>query len=186
MPAGSYGLKVQGFQRPGSYNQVYSDYIAGTNNVKVTMEMTMEQRSFASQKVKNIMDDRQPSEVVSGDVTVGDGTHIPNSMASARAYFDKGYYDNCMTGYTPYTGGLRIYFKGDNSAASSWTICDNFRLYYYGGLPLEDIEENINAIEFNKSHSKPLTTKMFNVLGQQVSGTAKGLVIINGKKYLKR
>ena len=186
MPAGSYCLKAQGFQRPGSNDQVYSDYSKGTHNVKVTLDMTMNQRSFATGKVKNIMEERQNTQVHSEDKKLSDGTYVPNTMASTRAHFDKGYYENSIKGYTADKGDLRIYFKGDNNASSSWAICDNFRLYYYGGLTLEEIEERIAAaITVVDTDSAPKSSKIYNLQGQQVSKNTKGIVIINGKKYLK-
>lgn len=187
MPAGTYSLKAQGFQRPGSNDQVYADYNAGINNVKVVLEMTMSQRSFVSQKVKNIMEERQTSQVHSGDKKLADGTYVPNTMASTRAHFDKGYYENSVTAYTSYSGDLRIFFKGDNSAASSWTICDNFRLYYLGGISLEEIEQNIAGIGNVITENRQSTiNNQYNVFGQRVSENAKGIVIVNGKKVLRK
>ena len=185
MPYGSYGVKAQAFQRPGSNDQTYADYIAGTDNVKVYLEMTMELASFAKQNVNNIIAERQTAQVHNDDKALSDGTYVPNTMASTRAHFDKGYYDNLLKGYTANDGALRIYFKGQNSAASSWSICSNFRLYYYGGLTLEEIEERTTAITAVETAPAPQSSKAYNIQGQQVSENAKGIVIINGKKYLK-
>lgn len=184
MPKGTYTLKMQGFQRPGSNDQVYSDFNAGKNNVAVNMEMTMNTRQFAVQKVKNIMEERQKSAVHSDDKKLNDATYVPNTMASARAHFDKGYYDNELTGYTENSGDLRIFFKGTNNAASSWAICDNFRLYFLGGLPMEEIQERISAISTTTIAPKN-DGVVYNLNGQRVSSFGKGMLIKNGKKFIK-
>lgn len=184
MPKGTYTLKMQGFQRPGSNDQVYSDFNAGTNNVTVNLEMTMAARQFAIQKVKNIMEERQKSQLHSDDKKLSDGTYVPNTMASTRLHFDKGYYENVLTGYTENSGDLRIFFRGSNSASSSWTICDNFRLYYLGALPLAEIQEKINGISVINSDNLRKSNDVFNLNGQRVSPNSKGIVIKNGKKYI--
>lgn len=188
MPKGTFTLKMQGFQRPGSNDQVYADYNTGNNKVTVNLEMTMATRQFAIQKVKNIMEERQKSQVHNDDKKLADGTYVPNTMASTRLHFDKGYYENVLTGYTEDSGDLRIFLRGSNNASSSWTICDNFRLYFLGALPLEDIQEKITSVQspIEATGCKLQTTGIFNLNGQRVNESHKGIVIKNGKKYIMK
>ncbi len=185
MPKGTYTLRVQAFQRPGSNDDVYTAYTSGTSNVTVGIWINSTQ--LGRTVIKNVMDERTATSLHSGDHALTDGTYVPNTMASARAHFDAGYYDNEVTSYVSSAGDLRVYLRGSNSTSSSWTIFDNFRLYYYGPLTMDEI----TAVE-NVQEQGPVTAngRIYNVNGQCVGTSLQqlpaGIYIVDGKKVVVR
>ena len=181
MPKGRYVLHMQGFQRPGSYTDTYNQYAAGTDNVKVKLFINT---TTTSALIKNIMEDRQPARVHNDDKQMSDGKWIPNTMASAQAYFAKGLYDNEVVAYwQPNTGSfgdLRVGMSGTNNSTSWWTIFDNFRLGYCGPLTDEEVT-GIRTTEFGKTVGEGV---VYNLSGQRVEGKnlPAGVYIVNGRK----
>ena len=89
LPKGTYKLKVQAFNRPGKYETTYADYQAGRNNSNAYMYF-----SAKSQKIAHMAQYASTSRVHSDDKSVtSPAGYVPNTMASAAAYFAKGYYD---------------------------------------------------------------------------------------------
>ncbi|MBQ0072958.1 MAG: dockerin type I repeat-containing protein [Prevotella sp.] len=145
LPMGTYEVKMQGFQRPGSYTDVYNSYKAGTNNVDATLSLKYKTTS-SSVKINNIMDDRSAKSLNSADKQMADGTYIADNMAGAQQYFLAGKYDNGVTYYLSEVGTMTISLTSTgNTGTSYWTIFDNFRLYYYGGLTMDAIKEKLSA-----------------------------------------
>lgn len=98
-------------------------------------------------------------------------------MASAAAWFAKGYYDNQTTLFHE-AGNLRIGLSGANSNSGWWTIFDNFRLYYFGPLSLEEIA---TGIEEHCAETQPTPGRLFNLHGQPLVSGSKGFLIRDGK-----
>lgn len=174
MPQGTYRLMAQAFQRPGSYTDVYNAYAAGTNDVKCKLYL---EKAANGILLKNIMADRQRTSLHSQDKQMPDGSYIPNTMASAAAWFAKGYYDNQTTLFHE-AGNLRIGLSGANSNSGWWTIFDNFRLYYFGPLSLEEIA---TGIEEHCAETQPTPGRLFNLHGQPLVPGSKGFLIRGGK-----
>ena len=184
MPKGTYKVKVQGFQRPGSYTDVYSDYANGTD--KVAVNLYVNEKSYGSTLLKNIMAERSKTSYNGGDKAMTDGTYIPNNMASAAAHFAKGDYDNELTVYIPTDGNVTINLRGANGDASYWTCFDNFRLYYLGAATLDDITATPVVVEANK---EPQSTAVYTIDGRATGKTLQelpaGIYIQNNKKIVK-
>ncbi len=183
MPKGTYTMKVQAFQRPGSYTAVYNDYKSGKDNV--TVNIWLQSTSLGSKAIKNIMAERSVSSLHSSDKKMADGSYIPNDMASAAAHFAKGAYDNEVTAYISAAGNLSLYLRGENETGSSWTCFDNFRLYYYGPLTLDEITA---VKEVGLSKDKKADNAVYNLSGQFVGTDLRSLpagVYIQNHKAVK-
>lgn len=188
MPKGTYQLSMQGFQRPGSYTNVYNDFIAGTNNVGGKLYL---EKSSAGVLVKNIMEDRSTTSLDGGDKKMTDGTYIPDNMASASAHFKKGYYDNTVQYY--YAGGnLKLgYIASGNTGSSYWTIFTNFRLAYLGALTADEIAAEIQktGIEsLSDAEGAESSSRIFNIAGQAVNKSVDtltpGFYVIGHRKTI--
>ena len=133
-PAGRYVFKLQGYQRPGTSTDTYSDYVAGTSNYPITTQVYLGAEYVLA---NHIGKDAQSTKVGTGNESeVGESPvmYIPNNMQAAAAYFNKGLYDNSVeTTLASNNQTLQFGIRGASYVSSDWTIFDNFRLYYYGG-----------------------------------------------------
>ena len=135
LPAGDYEVKMQGFQRPGTSETACNDYNAGTNKVNAMLY-----GGTKTQKIAHIASDAQTTNL--GGTSVN-GKYIPNTMATARKYFDKGLYENTLaTTMAQNATSLKIGLRSSSMQTSYWVIFDNFRLYYYGYLVKGDLDRD--------------------------------------------
>ena len=84
------------------------------------------------------------------------------------------------------TGDLNLYLRGTNSLSSSWTCLDNFRLYYYGPLTLDDI----TAVKNIETQADTVTaTSVYSLdgrlMGSGLHSLPAGVYIQNHKKIKK-
>lgn len=185
MPKGTYRLTNQAFQRPGEYSTAYNNYAAGKNNVNAVLYINSK-----TEKICHIGEGASTKQVHDDDVTVGNPTvYIPNTMASAAAYFKKGLYQNEVVMTTTTSGGnVKIGLRGTSSSSGYWTIFDNFHLYYYGTMSADMVTGigNIQIADIENS----LDNSIFNIHGQymgtSLEGLPAGIYIVGGKKILKR
>ena len=138
VPNGRYRLKWKGLTRPGSCENVYAEYKAGTDNASAVVyandvEKTM--KNWAS----------EPGDANTGDWSQ-DGEYYPNTMEYARKCFDAGLYadelevevkDNVLT----------IGVKNTQLSPEHWVIFSDFELYImeneeqmYHKLSAEDVK----------------------------------------------
>ena len=131
LPGGSYQVLAQGFQRPGTSADAYSDYTAGNN--KVTASLYAGNINNNTQ-LAHIISDAQTKKVGKGsEATVGGNLYIPQTMEAAAAYFAKGLYENSVDATVEKDGSsLRIGIRATSQPTSYWTIFDNFRLHFFG------------------------------------------------------
>ena len=129
MPKGNYELKVQAFQRPGVWADVYAAYQAGTDNVSSVIYINDGQTT-----IKNLVSEgaTDANHQWQNGNDSNDGTvYFANSMQGAAAAFAAGYYWNTVL--TSVEGSLKFGFKSTkNHVAGDWTIFDNFQLFFYG------------------------------------------------------
>lgn len=186
MPAGTYQLKAEAFQRPGTTAMAYGNYTRGTDRVTTWLYAGDE-----SVKVQNIIAGAQTEKLGKGtEVETGatPATYVPNDMQSAAAYFDKGIYENTVTTSLADDGAdLTIGIRCASAMTSYWSIFDNFRLYYYGS----QTPEQVTAISGVKAEQKA-TMDVYSLDGQLVrknartlNGLPHGIYIVNGKKVVK-
>ena len=175
LPAGTYELRVQAFQRPGMPTDSYNAYTAGTNNVNTVIYLKTK-----TQKVKNIWDDAQ-SRSLGGSTSNVDGKYVPNNMLAASKWFAAGWYENSVLATNNIAATLKLGIKGTVSNTGYWTIFDNFRLYYYGGYTTDDVTpvDHIMA-EPGMADNAPY----YDLSGRRVQKPIRGLYIQNGKKVV--
>ena len=136
MPKGNYELKVQAFQRPGWAVAAYNAYLNGNTSTDAVVYINDGETS-----VKHIASDAQNAPLYwlnNGDYpddskvgSEGAYKYIPNSMEGAEVWFAADHYDNSIL--TAVDGTLKLGFKADKKTADgTWTLFDNFRLYFYG------------------------------------------------------
>jgi hypothetical protein len=188
LPQGNFKLMAQAFQRPGHYEEAYSAYTAGNNQVNAVLYA-----GVASQKVHHMADEAQSRRVHADDVTVGSPVvYVPNTMASAAAYFKKKLYDNAVWTATYRRGAsLKIGIKGTVTRDGYWTIFDNFRLYFYGQLSEDDVTP-VNDLPAEANTEAPAPQGVYDLSGRQIRSTndlrglPAGVYVFGGRKVVKR
>lgn len=107
---------------------------------------------------------------------------IPTKIPFATQYFQNGAYKTSLTIQVGEDGALLIGVKRPAvEAKKDWLVVDNFRLTYYGkDKPTTGIE----GIETRTPQTND--DRMYNLAGQRVDKSYKGVVIKNGKKIVVR
>lgn len=128
-PAGQYRLSVQAFYRCKD-NKIdwlpdggdYYDFLNGRQNITAYVYA-----GEALQPLASVYSEASADYV--NEAWRVDGKYYPNSMSSAREFFDRGLYWNVMEfdGGGDFSIGLRC----QEYESSNWCIFDNFRLEYY-------------------------------------------------------
>lgn len=187
MPAGTYKLTAQAFQRPGDYAAVYRDYQNGINDVNSLLYINNQ-----SVKVKHIASEAKKRALSDDDVKVtGPDAYLPNSMEGASIYFQRRYYDNELiaTIDEDHTD-LKLGIKCGYAPGNYWTIFDNFNLYYYGSMTKDEVTD-IQAVEAGADDAEGNeSTAVYNLqgikVGDSLKGLPKGIYIVNHKKVILR
>lgn len=182
MPKGTYEMKVQGFQRPGSISVVASDYANGKNEVNPYIYLS----SIQYKKVIcNIMQGVQDQKMSIGKESIVGSQYVPNDMQSASAYFAKGLYENTLQFYQSTKRALKIGLKGTNSESSYWTIFANVRLYYYGlKVPTTGIHEIKSEEPIRQQGVYTLSGLQVRNNSDNLVGLPSGIYIVDGKKVV--
>ena len=150
VPAGHYRLVAQVFQRPGSYQDVYTDYITNhTDNVNATL-YTNVGGNVRSARMANLWRDCTSSSLADGSVSVG-GKYVPNTMSSANAWFTKGYYVDSLYSSSDERAQMRIGLKG--TTGTSYWVCfkGGLQVLFYGDID----EHGVDAVDELPSSSAP-------------------------------
>ena len=193
MPAGTYVLHAQAFQRAGLAETAYRAYINGTTSRISTFLYA----GSHSARVHNICDYGQEKKLgVGNEQEVGDPViYIPNDMRSAANYFKQGFYDNEVATEIKEDGSeLKIGIRCKNGNTHYWSIFDNFRLFYYGSMPL-DVVTGVEAYTQPFTEGKgTVATAIYDLSGRKVGEVSgrqnlplqlpKGIYILNGKKVV--
>ena len=179
LPAGTYDLKAKGFNRPGTYTDTYADYQNGKNNVVAYLYA-----GSANTKLCHLAEGASKTKLHSDDQSVSSpAAYVPNTMASSATYFTKGYYENSLLFNLTKATDLKIGIRQTTSASYYWTIFDNFRLYYYGSMSIDDVTSIEQVVTEGAAPAA-----VYNICGQKVSdsleGLPSGLYICTGKKIL--
>lgn len=177
MPAGTYELRVQAFQRPGTAEASYTDFVTnGKDNVNAQIYLKTK-----NQNIKNIWADAQ-NRSLGGTSVNKNGKYIPDNMLAASKWFADGWYDNSVILKTSTNGTIKLGLRSTSQPTSYWTSFTNFRFYYYGNLAVDYIT-GIDGVENEESRIK---NEVYDLSGRKVSKPTKGLYIINGKKTIIR
>ena len=145
LPKGYYSLQVNAFNRPSESNPAYLYAVADNDTLNVVAIMLQ-------------------SEGINAD----EGEEAPNTVSSAKGYFDEGRYVNTLK--FKFEGDtLRIGVKHPVNAGTDWVIMDNFKLFFYG--------QDATGVETVMNIGKPAKVQYFTLDGRQVSAARKGLFI---------
>ena len=175
LPAATYEVRAQAFQRPGSYADVYTDYVTNGNN-KVNATLYAKTKST---KIKNIYDDATTTSPGTGSVAAATRVYIPNNMQSASTYFKKGLYDNSVLVTTTIPATFKMGIKA-TTGTGFWICFDNFRLLCHGAYTTDDVTP-VTTIEAN---GQPTTAPVYDLSGRRINHPTRGLYIIDGKKVI--
>ena len=140
LPNGKYKISFQGFTRNGNEN-----FYIETNGIKT-----------------NLFDISAGGldEEIDGAV-LSNGKYVPNNMASAAAYFNRGLYTKELDLIIS-DGKLNILVHKNHTTSETWMIWDNFVLTYYG--PTAEVLESLDRVKEaiddakNKAEKMHLTT----------------------------
>lgn len=179
LPAGTYDLKVQAFNRPGDKAAVYADYLAGKNDVVTYLYAGRNEK-----KVCHLAEGASTRKLHNDDYAAASQAYVPNTMASSAAYFAKGYYDNSLLFNLTGATDLQLGLRQSVSEVAYWTIFDNFRLYYYGSMTI-DMVTDVETVVVEDAEAR---AAVYNIHGQEVGdsleGLPRGIYICNGKKIM--
>ncbi len=178
MPAGTYELRAQAFQRPGDYEDVYDEYVKDDID-NVEAELYLDEEAV---KVKNIYADKQNLSQGAGSIRVATRCYIPNTMQGAQNFFKNDLYENSvvenLTEEAPITVGLRCTVT---SSVDYWTCFDNFRLLYYGGFSTDDV---MPVEMVTEDEAQDGSKVYYDLSGRRVTKPTRGLYIHDGVKVL--
>ena len=211
LPNGWYRIGVQGYYRDGNHQDQIREEAQGNERVRAAYLVDMNTDSKVA--LPNILDeaDKAPGlgnrsttryrideyDSDGNPVYLEDGVTIrqiddPNGedlyagefpmwANEACDYFQNGLYKaGILVEVT--SGDLMILVEKYRERDSDWVVLANFRLTYYGTeKPSEEQAINDVATQTNTG-----STKVYNLQGVQVNATAKGLYIINGRKYVRK
>ncbi len=129
LPAGTYQMRVNAFQRPGraeecANNSTTAFVYAGTKSARVA----------------HAISDAQQTKQGGSESQVG-SKYIPNNMQAASIYFSKGLYENRITTALDNDGGqLKIGIRSGSMGSYYWCIFDHFRLCYFGSVTPDAVD----------------------------------------------
>lgn len=181
VPTGLYKATVQGFQRPGSYSQAYSDYASGHNNVTASFYL-----NDATVLLQHIAKGVRTSKLGGVEAEVGSGLYIPDNMEAASKYFAKNQYNNeIFANLQQGDSFLKLGLKSETMSSRYWVIFDNFNLYFYGNTTKEELL-SINTVNTDNKNGQQ---SVYTLDGRQMSPSVQlrpGLYIVNKKKVIVR
>ena len=128
LPNGNYLLKVKGFHRPGSNQDVFNDYQQGTDNATALLYANDESVTLVNQASGALDNNGNGGAEVTSDGTT---CWVPNSMEEAYRWFNNSCYENELP-VTITDGNLELGIRLDESVDWGWVIFDDFRLEYLG------------------------------------------------------
>ena len=173
LPAGTYQMRVQGFQRPGRP--------AECSSATVTAYLYA---GIRSARLCHITADAQATQQ-GGSESYANGKYFPNNMQAASIYFGKGYYDNTVTAALGTDGGnLKIGLRSGTMDSYYWCIFNNFRLHYFGSRTMAEVD-GIDDTIIESDAATPQGT--YRLDGRRVADgqrLQKGIYIVDGKKII--
>lgn len=180
------------FEEPsfeGFFKITDGDYTVGNNGNFIWWEELKEEDKdgfFDPETGEIYYDDRinldAPGYPYDAKVVDGDAVYwYPTSMAGVykRMQMNPEAYCNSTQIMVEDGGTLRLGLRKDKAIGSDWVIFDDFQLFYLGTTAP-------SAIEGFETATENTNTGIYNVAGQKVDASYKGIVIMNGKKALRK
>ena len=174
---GWYYLTLQGFYRAGFANAAAEVYEGGNYPYNATM-FAIGVDSVSTNLIDIFVGAQNEPYYGSDEATVtidGETLYVPNRMSSAYTYFDAELYENDIWVQVGEDGVLTIGVSKDLKVSGDWTIFTNWNLWY-AGAKAPDAVQRIDADSNNDVKA------IYNLAGQKVSRTQKGIYIMNGRK----
>jgi hypothetical protein len=175
IPNGVYELRAQGFFRYGSATLASTYREKDDERLQATLYA-----NEASTPLMSIFEHADHNSIPSAESATTKSGTIPSTMNAASAMFSADLYKNKLLVEVA-DGTLRIGVKKTTtSPTASWTVFDNFRLYYLG----TEMPSAIEHISPEKAHGE--SESIYDLTGRRLVGMprSKGIYIINGKKRL--
>ena len=186
MPKGYLRATVQGFQRPGAANDVYTDLINGTSNINAYLYL-----GARTAKLAHIGTEAQGVRLGGAELPVGNPSrYVPDNMEAAGIYFDNGLYGNeVVLNQLTKNKDVKLGVRCNKVGEKYWTIFRNFHLYFFGKMNPTDAD-NVAIVEDGDARSisaNAFANKVYDMSGRQVgaSNLKRGIYIANGKKIIK-
>ncbi len=130
---GIYKVGVQAFYRAGGHggDPEYNSYTEDPTKDRNAVLYATTSVNEMSNTIKRAMDEAV-SEAVGGDESAVGDKFIPNNMATAVTYFEKGLYKNAVYACVGEDGELTLGIKKSTTIGNDWVLLDNWTLLYYG------------------------------------------------------
>ena len=171
MRPGVYTVRCNAFYRTGG-NDGGAAYRSGKENIQAYLYINNKVK-----KLKSLYSEKWPDAAQYGSVDNQNG--YPHSMRAAGIRFAEGCYPNEVSYTLKEKGTLQFGLKCDKNNANCWCCFDNFSLLYQ---PLPDYYDGIDGLTPDPSLLRRGET--YNLSGQRISKSQKGINIVNGKKIL--
>jgi len=159
LPAGIYRLKAQGFERAKA-NDAAAAYIAGTEVILSKLYATSSVNTYTQNFNSLYLNAYQAAW--GGAAT----SNYINTMPAANGAFTAGFYDmqleNIVVGAD---GALTIGASKATNVTNSWTIMDNFRLYYLGSVT----EPRLSLVQTSVGLTTTTNTAIINLTGSNLT-----------------
>ena len=204
LPAGTYVLSVQGYYRDGIEKAHVEKVLAGkpiyqkslifagpdtyANDPDACQTFPLMPIHIEANKVPGIGYGEEYGMRMPGTYN---GQPMSACEQAANEYFKYGLYWNQVVftiskddpGHMAF--GIDKPYDDALTGKGDWIVMDNWRIKYYGGSEIDpDAIKGIESDEINKI--APASKNIYNMLGQRLSKTQKGVNIINGQKILKK
>lgn len=203
LPAGTYGLNVQGFYRAGGAEDDWATQSDASLNNAFLFASTSEGEfakalvRLASEANSNDSPDltdgfawaQQYSDGTGENPEVVDGFEVADNTSASASEFDADKYHNGIILKVADDGKLRLGLRKSSWVAKDWTCFDNWKLLYYGksssrtpdtaGVSEMNMNNNLQKVEY------------FTVDGRRANVAHKGLFIVkqtmtNGNVVVKK
>ncbi|MCR5271038.1 MAG: leucine-rich repeat protein [Prevotella sp.] len=176
MPAGIYTLSANGFYRgwiaDAQNGTNYNAHLYATSGNKTAIQPLhnpwdiFNEQSFAGETSFGARANEAIEEY--GDKVY----YAPNDPASARIYFENGYYNNVLT-FESEGGLIKIGVKNEKNIRNDWTTFDNFKLIYYGnGADAYQLWTNYIVSNANKYEGAECTTSILDAYNNSLTNVS--------------
>ncbi|MBR3091533.1 MAG: hypothetical protein IKG99_00775 [Bacteroidaceae bacterium] len=137
MPAGTYGLLANGYQRPGPVTTAIKDYVDGKNMVRATLTL-----NNSTLRLKHIAEGGSDTKLDQGGTESRySDIYVPSNNAAIDAYFKAGRYVNLLKAEFVSPRAITIGIKVPLKTENDLLVVDGFRLFYYGNKSLTGIDD---------------------------------------------
>ena len=190
LPNGTYKVSAKSFCRVGS---IANDYEKWQANAKATEAFLYAvSADECSTPVPCLFTGAlETNPEITGQSTYekdGKTFYIPNSMVSAVAFFDLGYYDVSLIVKVT-DNKLTVGMKKNENSSTGWVIMDDYKLTYYGENSAQ--QQNDNPLVIEDVNARGAQVGFYTLDGRKTNAAQKGIfiqktVLDNGKVVVRK